>query len=436
MTSLGEAVLDGAEATDLLTEDTPSRYVAAHLHRDDVSLFDGDADRDVSRSIRVGEVPMPELAPDEVLVAVMASAINYNTIWSAMFQPIPTFRFLEDLGKQGGWNGRHDQPHHVIGSDAAGVIVKTGSAVQSRSVGDRVVIAAVWLDGQDPAAQADGVLATSQRAWGFETNFGGLAHFAVVKASQCVPKPPHLSWEEAACNSLCLMTAYRMLVSPRAVQMKQGDVVLVWGATGGLGAYAVQLIRSGGGIAVGVVGSARKASALEKLGCDVIIRRDEIEADQPSEMEGARRIGKAIRREVGEDPHIVVDYTGCDTFGKSVFLCRRGGAVVTCGSSTGYSHNYDNRYLWMRLKRIVGSHGANAQECWEATRLLSLGRIVPTLSRVYPLAQVGEAARHVQSNEHIGKVGVLCLAPHEGMGIEDHDMRDRIGEDRLRVFRE
>jgi crotonyl-CoA reductase len=436
MTSVVEAVLAEAEPAELLSADLPSRYTAAHLRREDIGIFDGSEHRDVTRSIRVGEVPLPELAPDEVLIAVMASAINYNTIWSAMFQPIPTFRFLEELGRQGGWDTRHDQPHHVIGSDGAGIVVKAGIAVRNTVVGDRVVIAPLWLDDQDPAAQADGMMATSQRAWGFETNFGGLAHFTVVKASQCVPKPSHLSWEEAACNSLCLVTSYRMLVSPRAVQMKQGDVVLVWGATGGLGAYAVQLVRSGGGIAIGVVGSARKAEALEKLGCDVIIRRDEIEADGLSEAEGARRIGKVIRREVGEDPHIVVDYTGRDTFGKSVFLCRRGGAVVTCGSSTGYSHTYDNRYLWMRLKRIIGSHGANWQECVEANRLLSLGRLVPTLSRVYPLAEVGEAARHVQSNEHIGKVGVLCLAPREGMGIEDHELRERIGEERLRVFRD
>ncbi len=436
MTDIVEAVLADADPADLLTEAVPSHYVAAHVRREDENIFEGDEHRDVSRSIHVGEVPLPELAPDEVLIAVMASAINYNTVWSAMFLPIPTFRFLEALGGQGGWNTRHDQPYHVLGSDAAGVVVKTGIAVQSRSVGDRVVISPLWLDEQDPEAQSDAVFAVSQRAWGFETNFGGLAHFAIVKASQCVPKPPHLTWEEAACNSLCLMTSYRMLVSPRGMQMKQGDVVLVWGAAGGLGGYALQLIRNGGGIAVGVVGSERKAAALEKLGCDVIIRRDEIEADHPSETESARRFGKAIRKGAGEDPHIVLDYTGRETFGKSVFLCRRGGAVVTCGSSTGYSHTYDNRYLWMRFKRIIGSHGANTQECGEATRLLSLGRLVPTLSRVYPLAEVADAARYVKSNEHIGKVGVLCLAPREGMGIEDHDLRERIGEERLRVFRE
>jgi crotonyl-CoA reductase len=280
------------------------------------------------------------------------------------------------------------------------------------------------------------MLAESQRAWGFETNFGGLAHLAIVKASQLLPKPRHLSWEEAACNTLCAVTAYRMLVSPRGAAMKQGDIVLVWGATGGLGGYAVQFIRNGGGIAIGIVGSERKAKLLERLGCDLVLRRDELGLDGLSEVEMGKRVGSAIRRRLGEDPHIACDYVGRETFGASVYLIRRGGTVVTCGSSTGYRHEYDNRRLWMGLKRIVGSHIANWQEAWEANRLIERGRIVPTLSQVFPLEQVGEAARMVQLNRHAGKIGVLCLAEREGLGIEDPDRRASLGEERLRLFRD
>lgn len=208
-------------------------------------MFAAGGDKDVRRSIRVGEVSTPELAPDEVLLAVMASAINYNTVWSAMFEPIPTFRFLEAMGRRGGWDARHDLPYHVIGSDAAGAIVAMGGAVRGWSVGDRVVVYPCAIDYQDPASQMDGMLAADQRAWGFETNFGGLAHYAVVKANQLLAKPRHLTWEEAACNTLCAMTGYRMLVGPQAARFKQGDLVLVWGASGGLGAYAVQFIRNG-----------------------------------------------------------------------------------------------------------------------------------------------------------------------------------------------
>ena len=431
-----ESIRAGEIGPELGQRPLPDELLAAHLRIEDVEAMRSAGAKDVRDSIHVGAVPMPEPAPDEVLVAVMASAINYNTVWSALFEPVPTFMFLKRLAAQGGWAARHDLPHHAIGSDAAGIVVRTGAAVHRWKPGDRVVASPSWIDSEEPAAQADGVLAENGLAWGFETNFGGLAHFAVAKANQLLPKAPHLSWEEAACNSLCAVTAYRMLACPTAVQMKQGEIVLIWGATGGLGAYAVQFVRNGGGIAVGVVGSEAKESALRRLGCDVVLRRDELGLDQVEGIEMGKRLGGAIRAELGEDPHIAFDYIGRETFAASVFVVRRGGAVVTCGSSTGYLHEYDNRHLWMRMKRIVGSSGANWQECWEANRLIAMGRVVPALSRVYPLAETGEATRLVQLNQHVGKVGVLCLAEREGLGVEDAELRKRIGEERLTLFRD
>ncbi|MFC9927355.1 crotonyl-CoA carboxylase/reductase [Streptomyces sp. NPDC127190] len=438
MTTLTEAVTTGSSAEELLRHPVPEQYRAAFVRAEDTELFVGVEDKDVRKSLHVGDVPMPELAPDEVLVGVMASAINYNTVWSAMFEPLPTFGFLKHLASQGGWHARHDQPYHVLGSDASGVVVRVGSAVQHWKPGDHVVIATAHVNDQEPASHADSMLGEDQRAWGFETNFGGLADYTVVRASQLLPKAAHLSWEEAAVNPLCAATAYRMLVSDRGARMKQGDVVLIWGASGGLGSYAVQFVRNGGGTSIGVVSSPEKAEILAGLGCDVVIDRTEIEQGDPGSLqrpEGWKRLGKAIRKAVGEDPHIVFEHVGKATFAASVFLARRGGTVVTCGSSTGYQHQFDNRYLWMKLKRIIGSHGANLQEQWETNRLIQQGRIVPALSAVYRLDEVAEAARSIQTNRHIGKVGVLCLAPEPGLGITDPATRARIGEDRLHAFR-
>jgi crotonyl-CoA reductase len=429
--TLAEAVVAGAEPAELERLDVPSAYRAAYVSKDEVGIFERDEpDKDVRRTLHVGQVPMPELAEEEVLIAVMASAINYNTVWSAMFEPVPTFAFLERFGRT---DPRHDLPLHVLGSDAAGVIVRVGRAVRRWRVGDRVVTSPAYVDGEDPVIQHDGMLAADLRAWGFETNFGGLADFAVVKATQLLPKPRHLSWEEAACNMLCASTAYRMLVGERGARMKQGDVVLLWGATGGLGGYGVQLVRNGGGIPVGVVGTPEKAELLRRMGCAYVVDRSQFE--DLGDEKGWRRLGAEIRRQTGEDPAIVFEHTGRETFGASVYVARRGGAVVTCGSSSGYAHEYDNRHLWMKLKRIIGSHGANYQECHEVNRLISLGMIQPTLSAVFPLERAAEAARAVQLNRHVGKVGVLALAPREDLGIEDHALRDRIGEDRLRLFR-
>ncbi|MEV4182579.1 crotonyl-CoA carboxylase/reductase [Streptosporangium canum] len=434
--TLAQAVVDGADPEELARLEVPTTFRAAHTRKNEVGMFGrrphgvDDVDKDITKSIHVDDVPMPELAPDEVLVAIMASAINFNTVWTAMFEPIPTFAFLERFGRE---DPRHDQSFHVLGSDASGVIVRMGAAVRRWKIGDRVVVSPAYVDEQDPITHADSMLGADLRAWGFETNYGGLAEFAVVRATQLLPKPRHLTWEEAACNMLCASTAYRMLVSERGSRMKQGDVVLIWGATGGLGAYAVQLVKNGGGVPVGVVSSDEKADLLRRMGCEHVVDRSQFE--HLNDEKAWRRLGAEVRRQVGEDPHIVFEHTGKETFGASVYVARRGGSVVTCGSSSGYAHEYDNRHLWMKLKRIVGSHGANYQECHEVNRLLSLGALQPTLSKVYSLDQTGDAARAVQLNEHVGKVGVLGLAPAEDLGVEDPVLRERIGEDRIRLFR-
>ncbi|MHC5906358.1 crotonyl-CoA carboxylase/reductase [Streptomyces sp. S6] len=442
MDSVTEAVLAGADPQDLEHAALPDEFTAAHLRVEDQDAFRGVADKDVRKTLRVGPVPMPEPAPDEVLIAVMASSVNYNTVWSATFEPLSTFRFLNSTAKQGGWATRHDQPFHVLGSDAAGVVVRTGSAVRHWRTGDHVLVNAAVVDEQEAITQSDGMLGEHQLAWGYETNYGGIAHYCLARASQLIPKPAHLTWEEAASVPACAGTSYRMLVSDRGARMKQGDIVLIWGATGGTGAYAVQFVKNGGGIPVGVVSSAHKAEALRALGCDVVIDRSELglgehdgDDDFANAVADGKKLGRAIRQATGEDPHIVVDHAGQNTFGMSVFAVRRGGTVITCGSSTGYRHQYDNRYLWMKLKRIIGSHVANLHEQWECARLFSQGSIMPALSSLYPLTEVGEATRLVQLNQHIGKVGVLCLAPEPGLGVTDPELRARIGEDRITPLR-
>ena len=192
----------------------------------------------------------------------MASSINFNTVWTSIFEPLSTFGFLDRLGREGEWGKRHALPYHVIGSDGSGVVLRTGSAVRMWKPGDRVTIHCNHVDDQDPSAHDDSMLAANQRIWGFETNFGGLADIAVVKANQLMPKPAHLTWEESACNALCSSTSYRMLVSSNGARMKQGDSVLIWGATGGIGGYAVQYVLNVGGTPIGVVSSPEKADFL------------------------------------------------------------------------------------------------------------------------------------------------------------------------------
>ncbi|MDQ6617197.1 MAG: crotonyl-CoA carboxylase/reductase [Actinomycetota bacterium] len=442
MRAVLDAILSRAPAHQLAAIPLPDTYRAAVVRKEQVGMFEGipSPDKDPRKSLHVEEVPVPELAPDEAYIAVMASAINFNTVWTSIFEPLPTFQFLERLARESVWAGRHNLPYHVVGSDASGVVLRVGSAVRMWKPGDRVVVHCNHVDDQDPSAHDDSMLAANQRIWGFETNFGGLADLSVVKANQLMPKPAHLSWEEAACNALCSSTAYRMLVSPNGACMKQGDVVLIWGASGGLGGYAVQYVLNGGGIPVGVVSSPARAALVRQMGCEAVIDRraagyrfwSDDHTQNPDEW---RRFGRDVRALVGEDPNIVFEHPGRSTMGASVFVCARGGTIVTCAATSGYQIEYDNRHLWMKLKTIKSSHFANYKEAWDANRLVAKGRIHPVLSTSFPLEQVGEAAYQVHHNLHEGKIAVRCLAPEDGLGIDDPALRARVGEERINRFR-
>jgi crotonyl-CoA reductase len=439
-----DAILaDDTSAEDFASLPLPESYRAATVHKDEVDMFEGMAsrDKDPRKSIHVEDVPLPELGPGEAFVAVMASAINYNTVWTSIFEPVSTFGFLERYGRESELGARHNLPYHVVGSDLSGVVLAVGAGVTKWKPGDRVVAHCLSVELEAPDGHNDTMLDPSQRIWGFETNFGGLADVAMVKANQLMPKPEHLTWEEAASPGLVNCTAYRQLVSKNGGDMKQGDNVLIWGASGGLGGFATQYALNGGANPICVVSNEEKAQIVRNLGADKVINRSEMdfkfwneEGTQQNPKEWLR-LGKAIRELTGgEDIDIVFEHPGRETFGASVFVTRKGGVITTCASTSGYMHEYDNRYLWMNLKRIISSHFANYRESWEANRLIAQGKIHPTLSKTYPLIEVGQATLDVHRNAHQGKVGVLCLAPEEGLGIRNEELRAQ-HESKINIFR-
>ena len=442
MDQILEAIESNASAEQFAKVSIPESYRGVCVLKEDADMFAGvpSAEKDPRKSLKIKEVPVPEIAPDECLVATMASSINFNTVWSSVFEPVSTFGSLTKLAREGSWAKRHDLPYQVVGSDGAGVVLKVGAAVRVWKPGDRVTVHCNHVDDQDPTSHNDSMLGSNQRIWGYETNFGGLAELSVVKANQLMPKPAHLTWEESSVNALCNSTSYRMLVSKNGAQMKQGDVVLIWGATGGIGAYAVQYVLNGGGIPVGVVSSPDKADILRKMGCEAVIDRKTAgykfwNDDNTHNESEWRRLGSDIRGLVGEDPDIVFEHPGRSTFGASMYVVKKGGTVVTCAATSGYMLEFDNRFFWMRLKKLVGSHFANYQEAWEANRLISKGMIQPVLSKTFALDQTGEAAFQVHKNLHEGKIGVLCMAPKPGLGITNPELRAKVGESKLSYFK-
>ena len=200
-------------------------------------MFEGmeSEDKDPRKSLHVGEVATPELAPDEAYIAVMASAINFNTVWTSIFEPLPTFGFLDRSGGRACWGPATPWTTTWWGPTPPAVVLRVGFGRPQVEAGRQGHRPLQLRRRPEPAAHDDSMLADNQRIWGFETNFGGLADLAVVKANQLMPKPTHLTWEEAAVNALCNSTSYRMLVSKNGAPVTQGDRVLVWGASGGLG---------------------------------------------------------------------------------------------------------------------------------------------------------------------------------------------------------
>jgi crotonyl-CoA reductase len=440
-----DEIRDAILADDLAALDgmaVPDQYRGVVVRADETTMFEGLAsgDKDPRKSLHLQEVPTPEVGVGEALIAVMASAINYNTVWTSIFEPVSTFSFLRRYGATSELARKHDQPYHVVGSDLAGVVLRVGPGVTRWKVGDEVVAHCLSVELEDPRGHDDTMMDPQQRIWGFETNFGGLAELALVKSNQLMPKAAHLTWEEAAAPGLVNSTAYRQLVSHNGATMKQGDVVLVWGASGGLGSYATQYALNGGAIPVCVVSSPQKADLCRRMGADLVIDRAaegyEFWRDGVAQPDEWRRFGARIRELTGgDDPDIVFEHPGRETFGASVFVARRGGIIVTCASTSGYQHEYDNRYLWMTLKRIIGSHFANYRESWEANRLVAKAAIHPTLSKAYSLADAGQATYDVHRNRHQGKVGVLCLSPYEGLGVRDATLR-ATHLDRINRFRD
>ena len=435
MQAIRDAILSGDRSPETYSAlEIPAKYRAVTVHKDEVDMFAGMAsrDKDPRKSLHVEEVDVPELGPGEALIAVMASAINYNTVWTSIFEPVSTFNFLERYGRLSPQTKKHDLPYHVVGSDLCGVVLRTGPGVNAWKPGDEVVAHCLSVELENADGHNDTMLDPEQRIWGFETNFGGLADLALVKANQLMPKASHLTWEEAASPGLVNSTAYRQLVSRNGAGMKLGDVVLIWGASGGLGSYATQMALASGATPVCVVSSPDKAEICRKMGARLVIDRSvdtgegyrfwkDRDTQDPREW---KRLGAKIRELTGgKDPDIVFEHPGRETFGASVFVARRGGTIVTCASTSGFMHEYDNRYLWMSLKRIIGSHFANYREAWEANDLISRGLIHPTLSKTYSLDQVGQAAYDVHRNLHQGKVGVLALAPQTGLGATDLEKR-------------
>ncbi len=367
-------------------------------------------------AMKVEVVPTWSIGEDECLILVMAAGVNYNGVWAALGKPISPI-------------DGHKNPFHIAGSDASGVVYAVGSKVKRWKVGDEVVVHCNQDDGDDEECNGgDPMFSPSQRIWGYETPDGSFAQFARVQARQLLPKPQHLTWEEASCYMLCLATAYRMLFGHKPHVLSAGQSVLIWGASGGLGSMAVQLAATTGATVIGVVSDADKRDFVMGLGARGVLNRKDfscwgqmpkVGAPEYNEwLSRARDFGKAIWTVTGKGNNVdmVFEHPGEQTFPVSVLVVKRGGMVTICAGTTGYNLTLDARYLWMHQKRVQGSHFANLMQASAANRLVMARRIDPCMSDVYPWHDIPLAHMKMWRNEHRpGNMAVLVSAPRPGL---------------------
>lgn len=368
------------------------------------------------QAMQLEVVDIPTLDSHEVLVLVMAAGVNYNGIWAGLGIPISMF----DV---------HKQPYHIAGSDASGIVWAVGSKVKNWKVGDEVVIHCNQDDGDDAHCNGgDPMYSPSQRIWGYETPDGSFAQFTNVQAQQLMPRPKHLTWEESACYTLTLATAYRMLFGHHPHELKPGQNVLVWGASGGLGSYAIQLANTAGANAIGVISDEDKRDFVMSLGAKGVLNRKDfncwgrlptVNTDEYKEwFSEVRKFGKAIWDITGKGVNVdmVFEHPGESTFPVSTFVCKKGGMVVICAGTTGYNLTMDARYVWMHQKRVQGSHFAHLHQAASANQLMVERRLDPCMSEVFEFAQIPQAHVKMRRNEHKpGNMAVLVQAPRTGL---------------------
>lgn len=374
-------------------------------------------------AFRAEVIEVPPLGPREVLVYVMAAGVNYNNVWAAMGIPIDVIKTRQKRGER--------EDFHIGGSDASGVVWATGSDVTNVAVGDEVVVHCGMWEHDDPwvAAGKDPMFAPSQRIWGYESNWGSFAQYTKVQDHQCLPKPPHLTWEQAAAYMLVAATAYRMLHGWTPNVVGPGEPVLIWGGAGGLGSMAIQIARAAGARPIAVVSGDEKNEFCKQLGAAGVIDRrkfthwgklprwsDDIE--YTLWLKGARAFGAAFWEALGEkkSPTLVFEHPGESTLPTSCFMCETGGMIVICAGTTGYNATLDLRYHWMRQKRLQGSHFANDAQAKGVNDLVIAGAVDPCLSRVFPFTGTGECHQLMRDNLHpSGNMSILINAPRPGL---------------------
>ncbi|MDB4943849.1 MAG: alcohol dehydrogenase [Labilithrix sp.] len=319
-------------------------------------------------------IELAEPGPREVRVRVKAVALNHLDIWTRRGLP-----------------GLHLELPHRLGSDIVGIVDALGPGARGAAVGDAVVVnPGVSCGTCERCLLGEDTFCRSYRILGENTQ-GGYAQHVVVPDANLLPMPKGLSFTEAAAVPLCFLTAWQMVV--RKAQVRPGQTVLVQAAGSGVSTAAIQIAKLLGARVITTTGTAEKAERAKALGADEVINY--ATHDFVAEC-------KRLTNKKGVD--VVIEHVGGDVFVKSILAAARGGRVVTCGATTGFSPTIDLRHVFFRQVEVLGSTMGPKGDLFGILRLLEERRLRPIIDRVMPLWSAADAHRVLEERKAFGKV--------------------------------
>ena len=313
----------------------------------------------------VTQYPVPSATEGHVVMRVGASSFNYHDVFTVRGMP-----------------GIKVPLPVIIGLDMAGEVVEPGPGVSGWKPGDRVLV--------NPVHPQKGLMG--------EMLDGGMAEYCRVAAEQLLHMPDTVTFEEAASLPVAYGTAHRMLLTHKTV--RQGDKVLILGASGGVGTGCVILAKMLGAEVIACASSAAKLQRLKELGADHMLNYQEIDFSQWV----IDTYGKPQRRSYDGGVDVVINFTGGDTWRPSLRCVKRGGSILVCGATAGYDPPEDLRYIWTFELKIIGSNSFYNEDLTALMAMIAQGTFKPVIDRVLPLAQAREGLRLIQDREVIGKV--------------------------------
>jgi alcohol dehydrogenase len=328
-----------------------------------------------NRSLAVADLPDASAAgPGEVTVAIGAVALNHIDVW--------------------GWRGMAFAKRKlpiVIGAEAAGTVIAAGAGVALKA-GQVVALFGAETCGKCAACLAgrDNFCENVAGIRGFHVD--GLARERItLPARLVVAAPAGVSVVEAACAPITYGTVEHMLFDN--AHLEYGQTVLIQAGGSGIGTAAIQLAKAIGATVITTVSTDDKAAKAKALGADHVINYKE------DRFEGVVR---KLTRKQGVD--VVFEHVGPDTFAQSMFCLKRGGTLVTCGSTTGVSAEVNLFQLYQRQLRLIGSFGCNLRNLATVLDKMAAGIAKPVIDTVINLADIDAALARLESRNVFGKI--------------------------------